>query len=556
MRVSNPTTSAGWLLRCLPLILFVLLFPSFVSPKFAFADALSVTAEINEGGEAELTAPSGGTFTGVQFASYGTPNLVDGVWVQSECHATESFNIVNSLAVGNQVVTLDASNSVFGDPCAGTVKKLVVTLIYELPAPPTTTTTLPPIPNQGLSYQTFFSQGGEPNLPTPSEPIISTGFVESINFDWGGGEVLNSGRHDGVIVKFEGWLSPPEPKTYYLCGMVDDGFKLFLNGSLVINDWWDKPPMCGGTADVDFSDGQPKQLTAWMYENGGGAAAILLYYTDNGGWAAVPPAWYSQTSSAPTTTTSTTTTVVPETTTIAPETTTTTSTTEAPVEPVPPITFPAPEPAPQPEPEPEPTPEPEPEPTPEPEPETPTEPESPEAPPEEPSDSVSEPEAPTEEPSEPETPSEPEEPTEPEQPSEPEEPVEPESPSEISDPAELEEFVASIDIAVATNSELLSVLTSTAFSDLSDEAITSIIESVEFDELTEEQTAQVVEALNQASNEVKETFEEEVNVYSGQFDAYVPSGSVITVGQRRVVVAVTAATSIIAPVPVSSRQRG
>ena len=177
----------------------------------------------------------------------------------------------------------------------------------------------------GLTYQTFASWGGSPPLPESSEEPLSSGAVNAINFDWGGGPVLDSGRYDGVIVRFDGWLSPPTNEIYSLCGLVDDGFRLILDGQLVIDDWWDKGPSCGNVADVDFSDGQAKQLTAWMYENGGGAVAVLLFHANDGSWLPIPDSWYTASPILTTTTTveATTTTVETTTTTLLEETTTT-----------------------------------------------------------------------------------------------------------------------------------------------------------------------------------------------------------------------------------------
>lgn len=60
------------------------------------------------------------------------------------------------------------------------------------------------------------------------------------------------------------------------------------------------------------------------------------------------------------------------------------------------------------------------------------------------------------------------------------------------------------------------------------------------DELAPEQITELVNALNEADTSVKKTFEEEVNVYSGEFDNYVPADSKIPVGERRVLVAIGA----------------
>ena len=61
------------------------------------------------------------------------------------------------------------------------------------------------------------------------------------------------------------------------------------------------------------------------------------------------------------------------------------------------------------------------------------------------------------------------------------------------------------------------------------------------------------EALTNAPDAVKEEFEEQINVFGGQFDTYVPTGSAISVEARRVVVA-AAAASFAMPTPTSSRK--
>jgi hypothetical protein len=124
---------------------------------------------------------------------------------------------------------------------------------------------------------------------------------------------------------------------------------------------------------------------------------------------------------------------------------------------------------------------------------------------------------------------------------------------EITSPEDLQQLIESTDLESASDSELVSILSSPAFSKIDSDSANEIIDNIEFGELSDAETAQVVEALNTASDDVKQHFENQINVYSGQFDAYVPSGSTVTVAQRRVLVAVAAATSI--AVPTASRRR-
>ena len=155
-------------------------------------------------------------------------------------------------------------------------------------------------PSTGLAYQVydnFTGQNGQynasPPLP-PTTPIVDSGTVALIDQAWGGGEIFNSGIYEDAVVKYLGYLSPPEAQTYYICASSDDGFQLILDNEIVIDDWYDRGGGCGQTADVDFSNGMSKYLVGWYYENGGGAGAQLLYYTGQGNWEVIPDSWYSK----------------------------------------------------------------------------------------------------------------------------------------------------------------------------------------------------------------------------------------------------------------------
>jgi hypothetical protein len=73
---------------------------------------------------------------------------------------------------------------------------------------------------------------------------------------------------------------------------------------------------------------------------------------------------------------------------------------------------------------------------------------------------------------------------------------------------------------------------------------TEVFAAVVVAEVSEEAGAQIAEALANAGTDVKESFEEEINVFAGVFDTYVALGSEINVGDRRTVIAVGAAVAI------------
>ena len=69
---------------------------------------------------------------------------------------------------------------------------------------------------------------------------------------------------------------------------------------------------------------------------------------------------------------------------------------------------------------------------------------------------------------------------------------------------------------------------------------TEVFDVIVVSEVTAEDGLAISQALVDAPTEVKEAFEEELNIFEGVFDIYVPTDSGINVGVRRTFVAVTA----------------
>ena len=109
----------------------------------------------------------------------------------------------------------------------------------------------------------------------------------------------------------------------------------------------------------------------------------------------------------------------------------------------------------------------------------------------------------------------------------------------------IEEGVSSEEAtALATNPDVLESVTS--------EQATEIFDAVEVSDLSGEQAEQLVEAVQDAPEEVRAAFEEQINVFGGKFNKYVPIGSVINVGQRKVLIAATGVLFVAPTVSVSS----
>lgn len=73
------------------------------------------------------------------------------------------------------------------------------------------------------------------------------------------------------------------------------------------------------------------------------------------------------------------------------------------------------------------------------------------------------------------------------------------------------------------------------------EDIEEVVQDEAFDTLTDEQVGAISVALNDQEDEVKEAFEEEVDVFAGATEEYVPAGSRVDVEDRRAIIAVQSA---------------
>jgi hypothetical protein len=93
-------------------------------------------------------------------------------------------------------------------------------------------------------------------------------------------------------------------------------------------------------------------------------------------------------------------------------------------------------------------------------------------------------------------------------------------------------------VAVAQSAEVVASLSS--------EEATAVFAAIEVDNLSTEEAQAIVEAVQDAPAEVREAFEEEINIFSPGFDNYVPLGSNIPVSTRRTLIAVAAGAAIAA----------
>jgi polyhydroxyalkanoate synthesis regulator phasin len=177
--------------------------------------------------------------------------------------------LAEAVALAADAMTVDAATALVADKQA----------VYDAAlAAANASTVVATVSTPGLIAKVYNTQGqnGAPTIPNNAAPILTTTVWSDPNsgssFHWGGGQVLNSGRADDVIVTFEGQITAPDGVDLIsFGGYTDDGFKLEIDGQTVINNWVDQGSTWSSFANVDFTGDRTKDIKIWYYENGGGA---------------------------------------------------------------------------------------------------------------------------------------------------------------------------------------------------------------------------------------------------------------------------------------------
>jgi len=161
--------------------------------------------------------------------------------------------------------------------------------------------------NADLYYDTYQGTGATPSFPGNGGSLtyptkLSSGTVSSLDFNWGSGYVLDSGRNERVIVHFYGYITIPgtgsQDIQFYL--YADDGVYMKIDNTVVINDWQEQGAGTWNYVSTDqtLTGGQTYYIDMWWYENGGGAS-VKLYWDQTGSVALVPASTYSTTAPTP-----------------------------------------------------------------------------------------------------------------------------------------------------------------------------------------------------------------------------------------------------------------
>ena len=93
------------------------------------------------------------------------------------------------------------------------------------------------------------------------------------------------GYYQDIIVKFTGKITMPSDWTgVYFAGYTDDGFRMYVDGNLAINNWVEQGATWSPYSPIyNVSQDKTLDVEIWWY-NGGGPGSYLLGWSIPGGW--------------------------------------------------------------------------------------------------------------------------------------------------------------------------------------------------------------------------------------------------------------------------------
>jgi hypothetical protein len=131
----------------------------------------------------------------------------------------------------------------------------------------------------GLEYTVYnLSRNGNTAIPTN---VICSGTWNSNSMQL----PVCGNRYENIIVKFTGTITVPSHWTStYFAGYTDDGFRMYVNGTLAVDNWVEQGATWSPYTPVyDVSEDKTLDVEIWWY-NGGGPGSYLLGWAIPGGW--------------------------------------------------------------------------------------------------------------------------------------------------------------------------------------------------------------------------------------------------------------------------------
>ncbi len=111
---------------------------------------------------------------------------------------------------------------------------------------------------------------------TSFNTLVTSRTDASVNFDWGSGAPASGVGSDQFSVRWSGQVQPRYSGSYTFYTWSDDGVRLWVNGSQIVDNWTDHAPT-ENSGTITLSAGQKYELKLEYYERGYGATAKLSW---------------------------------------------------------------------------------------------------------------------------------------------------------------------------------------------------------------------------------------------------------------------------------------
>jgi hypothetical protein len=104
--------------------------------------------------------------------------------------------------------------------------------------------------------------------------LRGTRIDSSVDYGWGTG-LAPLGVGDSFSVRWTGFLKAPATGNYQFCTRSDDGVRLRINGTLIINNWTDHAETENCSGQIALTEGSMNSVLLEFYERGGHAVIRL-----------------------------------------------------------------------------------------------------------------------------------------------------------------------------------------------------------------------------------------------------------------------------------------
>ena len=151
---------------------------------------------------------------------------------------------------------------------------VLVSLLAVLALPGTSLAQGPSLQHSDPAWQASFWN----NMTLSGSPVLTRSDA-NLDFDWGGGSPGAEVNPDGFSARWTRYLDLPAG-TYRFSTTSDDGLRVYVDGALILDLWYDHPPLAM-SADRALGAGHHLVMVEF-YENTGGAVARVS-------WAPVGP---------------------------------------------------------------------------------------------------------------------------------------------------------------------------------------------------------------------------------------------------------------------------